>query len=420
MRFDSLWAMSGLAGLAQGGVTFTRAYATTPLCCPSRASILTGLYARNHGVLTNDPPAGGYEVFDDRSTLATWLQSAGVRTGLVGRYLNGYHSLDIPPGWNYWFAFWQWGNHYYSFRVNDNGERRYYPAEEEFYSTRVFGQQALRFLEQDPSRPFLLMLTPRAPHGPAIPDHQDAGTFKELELSLPPSYDEPDVSDKHARIQSLSPLQPEDKEDLELRRRRQLETLLSLDRVIATLVERLRSEGRLDRTWVIFTSDNGNALGEHRLNDDKNCVYEECVRVPLVVVPPVSLADGRIDDHLVANIDLAPTIAAIMGVEPAAEVDGASLLPLLNAAAPAWRDALVLESFSRDGGTPFVGLRTADRKYVRYETGEEELYDLGRDPFELQSLSSDPAWADERAALAARLAAMLAAPDTRPMAWAVP
>jgi arylsulfatase A-like enzyme len=420
MRFDSLWAMSALAGLAQRGVTFTRAYATTPLCCPSRASILTGLYARHHGVLTNEPPEGGYEVFDDGSTLATWLHSAGVRTGLVGRYLNGYYSLDIPPGWDYWFAFWQWGNHYYSFRVNDNGTRRYYPGKEEFYSTRVFGQQALRFLEQDLSRPFVLMLTPRAPHGPAIPDHLDAGTFKELELPLSPSYDEADVSDKHRGIQARSPLQPEDKEDLELKRRRQLETLLSVDRVIASLVERLRSEGRLDRTWIIFTSDNGNMLGEHRLNDDKSCAYEECVRVPLVIVPPVNPAAGGVNHHLVANIDLAPTIAAIMGVEPPSQVDGVSLLPLLNAPAPAWRDALVLENFPGDEDGTFVGLRTADRKYVRYGTGEEELYDLASDPFELQSLSSDPAWADERAALAARLEFMLSDPVTRPVARPAP
>jgi N-acetylglucosamine-6-sulfatase len=101
MRFDSLWAMSALGRLAERGVTFTRAYATTPLCCPSRASILTGLYARHHGVLTNEPPSGGYEAFDDQSTLATWLHSAGVRNGLVGRYLNGYHSLNIPPGWDF-------------------------------------------------------------------------------------------------------------------------------------------------------------------------------------------------------------------------------------------------------------------------------------------------------------------------------
>ena len=107
MRPDSLDAMPTVRELAGRGVTFTHSFVTTPVCCPSRASIMTGLYARHHGVLTNGPPLGGAERFDDRSTVATWLQATGVRTGLVGRYLNGYTSLAVPPGWDTWFAIWQ-------------------------------------------------------------------------------------------------------------------------------------------------------------------------------------------------------------------------------------------------------------------------------------------------------------------------
>ena len=113
MRADSLWVMPTVLALAERGVSFSKAYVTTPLCCPSRASILTGLYARHHGVMRNSPPNGGVEAFDDRSTLATWLQGAGVRIGQVGRYLNGYRSMDIPPGWDFWFGVWDQGDQYY-------------------------------------------------------------------------------------------------------------------------------------------------------------------------------------------------------------------------------------------------------------------------------------------------------------------
>ena len=413
MRPDSLWAMSRLGELAERGVTFTLAFATTPLCCPSRASIMTGLYAHHHGVLANDPPLGGVEAFDPRSTLATWLQAAGVRTGLAGRYLNGYESLEVPPGWDFWFALWQYteehGN-YFNFRVTDRGERRYFGSAPEAYSTRVLGEQALRFLEEDRGRPFMLMLTPRTPHNPATPDPADSGAFKDLDLPLPPSYNEENVRDKPAWVRNFARLGEAKRERIESLRRRQLESLLSLDRAIASIVEALRVDGRLGRTWIIFTADNGLTLGEHRLDVGKSCPYEECVRVPLVVVPPAGTAVPRSDDHLVANIDLAPTIAAIMGVEPGAPTDGRSLLPLLSDPAAPWRDALLLEQRRDDQGKSFVALRTSDRKYVRYADDGEELYDHTTDPYELNNDANASNRAAEKARLAEHLDALLAAP----------
>ena len=415
MRTDSLWVMSALGRLAdERGVRFSRAYVTTPLCCPSRASILTGLSARHHGVLKNDPPQGGVEAFDDRSTLATWLQSAGVRTGLVGRYLNGYETLDVPPGWDFWFALWQFAErngNYYGYRVSDRGERRYFDTKPESYSTRVLGQQARRFVDEDKSRPFMLLLAPRTPHGPATPDSLDAGTFKDLDLPLPPSYDEADVRDKPAWVRENGRLRPKEREELELLRRRQLESLLSLDREIEAIVETLRADGRLDRTWVIFTADNGLVLGEHRLSAGKSCAYEECVRVPLVVVPPpgaVATVPGA-DDRLVANVDLAPTIAAIHGAEPAGAVDGRSLLPLLNDPTAPWRDALVLEAWSETDGKQFTALVTGARKYVNHGD-EDELYDVVADPYELENLARGDAYAAETARLAGHLRALVATP----------
>jgi N-acetylglucosamine-6-sulfatase len=417
MRYDSLWAMSSLNRLAERGVTFTRFFVSTPLCCPSRASIMTGLYARHHGVRSNHPPDGGMAGFDDHSTLATWLQAAGVRTGLVGRYLNGYESTYVPPGWDSWFGMWQTSEtlgNYNNYRVTDNGVQQYYGGGADAYSTRVLGQQALEFLQGDRSRRFMLMLTPRAPHAPATPDPIDSGTFKDRDLPLSPAFDEPDVSDKPSFIRENALMLPKDRERAGLLRRRQLESLLSVDRVIDAIVEALRADGRLDQTWIMFTSDNGLAIGEHRLDSLKQCVYEECVHQPLVVIPPGGPAGPRSDDHLIANIDLAPTIAAIMETEPGAAVDGRSLLPLLDDPSTPWRDGLVLEQWRGEADKGFVALRTADRKYVRYENGEEELYDEAADPYELESLHAAPAWAAEKTALIRRLEALLAEPSVQP------
>ena len=423
MRFDSLWAMPTLSELAQRGVVFNRFFISTPLCCPSRATFLTGQYARNHGVVGNSPPFGGVQGFDDRSTLATWLHDAGVRTGLVGRYLNGYASTDIAPGWDFWFSIWQASedfSNYYDYRATDNCERRYFGSRPENYSTRVIAQQALRFLEQDREKPFMLMLTPRTPHGPATPDPVDSGIYKDLDLQLPPSYNEADVSDKPTPVRRLPLLDRESQKQIETFRRRQYEALAGLDRAIGVVLEALRTDGRLERTWIIYSSDNGLTLGEHRRVAHKSCPYEECVRVPLVVIPPGGASNPRTDDHLVANIDIAPTVAEILGGRPSTAVDGRSLVALVNDQAAEWRDSLVLEMLKEDSeeqSDRFDAIRTTDRKFVRYPNGEEELYDESADPFELENLAAEPGRAAEKAQLADQLDtlinAALANPDRR-------
>jgi arylsulfatase A-like enzyme len=414
MRYDGLQAMPFLGQLAERGISFRRYFATTSTCCPSRASMLTGLYAHNHGVLKNTPPEGGVDRFDDRSTLATWLQSVGVRTGLVGRYLNGYRGLDIPPGWDYWFAMLQTAADddanrnimYYRYRVNENGVPRYFGAAPNDYSTRVIGRRARSFLEAEKGRPFFLWVTPRAPHGP-LADELDRGKFRTVDLPLPPSYDEADVSDKPHSTRELKPLTEAQHKSLQAFRRGQLEALLGLDRAIESIVGVLRLDGRLENTWIIFTSDNGKMIGEHRWRGHKNCAYEECAHVPLIIVPPGGLEAPRTEARLVANIDLAPTIAAIMAARPQGPVDGVSLVPMLSGRSDEWREALVLEGWENSAGETFQAIRTADRKYVRYENGEEELYDLEADPYELENLASDPASADEKASLARRLEDLL-------------
>lgn len=411
MRYDGLTSMPTLRGLAERGVTFSQAFVTTPLCAPSRASILTGQYARHQGVVSNHAPSGGFDRFDDRSTLVTWLQAGGVRTGLVGKYLNEYRSEYIPPGWEFWFGLPEASEQdrmYFGYRANDNGERQFYGSSPDEYSTRVLGRQALRFLREDRRRPFVLEVATRAPHSPAAPDPLDSGALKGSDLPLPPSFNEEDVSDKPSLIRNLRPLGRQAQAELDTFRRRQFESLMGVDRMIGDLVDELRSDGRLDSTWIIFTSDNGVTIGEHRLDAGKSCPYEECVRVPLIVVPPGGLDGPRTDGRLAANIDLAPTIAAIMGVEPAAPVDGVSLLPLLSDPSAPGRDALMLEMFFDDeAGNRFTAVRTTDRKYVAYPNGEAELYDEVADPYELENLAANPNRSGEMAELAGRLAALL-------------
>ena len=414
MRYDDVQAMPVLQSLAQRGVSFERAFATTPLCCPSRASLLTGQYARHHGVRANELPLGGFERFDDRSTLATWLHDHGVRTGLVGRYLNEYRSLYRPPGWDYWFAIWQSSEDrglYYRYYATHNDDDEFYGSSSENYSSRVLTRRSLQFLRGEPDRPFMLWLAPRAPHSPATPDERDKGAFKDLTLDVSGSFDEEDVGDKPAAIRALPRLNDAERTRLLSFRQRQFRSLLSMDRMLGEVVEALRADGRLDNTWIIFTSDNGLTVGEHRLPPGKSCGYEECIRIPLIVVPPGGLARPRTVERLVANIDLAPTIAEIMGVQPAAPIDGRGLLPLIDGRDVQWRDGIVIEQWASEvSDRAFTALRTEDAKYVAHETGEEELYDLVADPHELENLAADPSRDADKHALAERLRGLLAEP----------
>ena len=245
------------------GINFTNAYATTPLCCPSRASILTGLYASHHGVHRNAGKDGGWRRFDDTSTVATWLQGAGVRTMLLGKYLNLYSSEKVPPGWSEWFGFWDEGpeRKYYDYTVNMNGTIRKYGDREEEYSTDTLARQAAGLLAMDTERPFFLYLSFDGPHGPAKPAKPDRKTFTDLPGQRLPSYNEEDVSDKPTWVQRLPLLSPAEQQQYDKFRRDQILTLQAIDRAVESVVGALRSDGRLDNTWLVFMSDNGLSLG---------------------------------------------------------------------------------------------------------------------------------------------------------------
>lgn len=391
-RWDTLWAMPILRSeLADHGVTFSNTFVANPVCCPSRATILTGRYSHSTGVYTNHArnEHGGFRAFDDSVTIATALQAAGYRTGLFGKYLNGYKTEYIPPGWDRWFSTFRHGG-YYRYTASVDGRLVHYGGERADYGTHVLGHEVVSFIrDTDAARPVFVMYTPHAPHIPAIPARGDAHMFGGLEPSRPPSYDEADVSDKPAFVRLRGRL-GSDGVWLDRFRLRQARALVALDRTVGWIVNALADTGRLATTMIVFTSDNGMMWGEHRLSG-KGYAFDESIHVPLVVRYDPLTSGARTDDRLVSNADLAPTIADLAGVGlPGAE--GMSLVPLLEGTPDVrWREAVLIEHLGEVGGRmapTFCAVREADFAYVRYVTGERELYDLRRDPFELVNRAS--------------------------------
>ena len=392
-RWDSLVGMPQVRRhLAARGVTFRQAFVVNPLCCPSRTSILTGLYSHSTGVYRQAPPFGRFEAFDDRSTLATWLDDAGYRTGMVGKYVDGGQSmlLDgyVPPGWDSWFAFVR--SAYGDFAMSRDGEIERFGAGT--YSTDLLADDALRFLEDAGEDPFFLVFAPVAPHAPATPAPRHATARPELATWPGPAVDETDVSDKPAYVRALPPLRDEGMAAVERFRLEQARSLLAVDDAVGRIVDELRRSGRLADTLIVFTSDNGIAYGEHRWTK-KEVPYEESIRVPMVIRADRLITDARTDDHLVLNIDLAPTIAAFTGLD-APPTDGVSLVPLLRDGRPRWRRDFLVEHLEGTNPVPtYCAVRSSTHLYVEYRSGDRELYDLVVDPAQLRNLAGtgDPA-----------------------------
>ena len=388
-RWDTLDVMPTVqAELVGKGVTFTNAFAVNPVCCPSRASILTGTWSHTNGVWDVAGDHGGFQRFDDSSTLATWLDAAGYRSGMLGKYLNGYKgTVYRPPGWDEWFAFTSNPNAYFDFGATDGTSELLFGSDPGEYATDVLAERADAFIRSAGSEPLFLYLAPKAPHiggpgRPSTPAPRHAGAFAGLDPWQPPNLNEPQAGDKPLHIRSLAPVPLEEIAGL---RQTNLESLLAVDEMVARVLAALADTGRLEDTLIVLTSDNGFGWGEHR-RAHKIVPYEESIRVPLVVRWDALGAVGT-RDAASLNVDLAPTIAAAVGVDaPGAE--GRDLLPLLRGEPVRWRKRFLIEAWMRPKWRipPYCGFRGERWKYVQYETGEEELYDLAQDPYELRSL----------------------------------
>jgi arylsulfatase A-like enzyme len=459
--------------LGKQGTSFTDAITSFPLCCPSRATFLTGQYAHNHGVGGNFFPEGWYGMPRRNNTLATWLDP-NYRTDLIGKMLNGYGALDahgeIPPGFDQWHGLLDVSAYdYYNFMMNSNGKLRTWgdpdfarklvefanievtppdvksvsdilnkltqvmgPAPYHYwgaananqYSPDVTGRVTNKLLgkEKRAKKPFFIWWTPAAPHredvsttlmGRPGADPRPAPRYEQLsksfQLPRPPSFNEADVSDKATDVTSHTPpLTQAQIDQLQLDYEGRGGSLRAVDDGVARLVKTLRHTGQLKNTVIIFTSDNGWMQGEHRIPGDKFLPYEESLGVPLIIRGP-GITKGRKVKTQVANIDLAPTMAALARVKAHRTMDGISLVPTLKhhknppkraieieAPRPLFEGAIPQNSWDR----PYLGVRTQRYTYVVYtETNEEELYDRRTDPYELQNLAQNPAYAGVKAHL---------------------
>jgi N-acetylglucosamine-6-sulfatase len=412
-RYDTLWAMPNVQkDLVGKGMQFNQGFVVNSLCCPSRTSILTGDYSHTTQVWKDSPPYGGFETFlntgDDQSTLATWLHRDGYRTALFGKYLNGY--LDqaaagyIPPGWDQWNAFDRAG--YYNYRLFAHNDCcKQFGHNRSDYSTGVLTNDATSFI-QNTKTPFFMYFAPYAPHRPAVASNKFDHRFKGIKPWHPKDYNERDVSDKPKFIRKDIPrFDGARNKAIQRFRRRQYQTLLSADHAVGNIVNTLKDTGQLDNTIIFFMSDNGIAWGENRWTS-KKVAYEPSIRIPYVVrYDPLTHSASTDQTHLVLNIDVAPTIAELAGAQ-APTMDGQSLVPLLNGSADTWRTDFLIEHMAKNKNQApptYCAVRSEHFLYVYYATGEEELYNLDRDPGELRNQVNNANLDLERTIMQARL-----------------
>ncbi|HLS79504.1 MAG TPA: sulfatase-like hydrolase/transferase [Nocardia sp.] len=409
------------------GVEFTEGFAPLPICCAARASLLTGDYGHNTGVLTNAGPVGGFEAFrangNESRTFVKALHDSGYRTGMAGKYLNGLEDDPghIPPGWDDWNAgvdnFLYAG---YNYTLNENGRMVKYGVAPRDYATDVLAEKSRRFIAEASAsgQPFFWYAAPTAPHFPIPPAPRHIAETPPTAAPRSPNFQEADVSDKPTwLIDTAGPRAATIEATNDVDYTNRIGSLKALDEMVAGIVATLADTGELDHTYLIFTSDNGYSLGAHRLTQ-KMAPYEESMRVPLAVAGP-GIAAGR-TEAMALSIDLAPTILEWAGVAAPDPMDGRSLTPVLRGDTAGWRSDFVAEYGGAGYGGRFgiaqeqvpgtetplqyvldmpswVGIRTERHLYVRWyererplDEREYELYDLHTDPYQLTNLIKTP------------------------------
>ncbi len=423
--------------LSSVGTTFADYIDSGPLCCPSRAVLLTGQYGHNNGVTWNGADAYADLVGKD-DTLPVWLQRAGYVTAHLGKYLNFYGKAvsspnEVAPGWDEWHTALE-GAHpipYYDYRLRENGHALDYGSSKRDYITRVLNDKAVHLIHEyvPGPKPLFLALDQIAPHGgppytprchgAPLPYPADRHAFVHTPLPESPAFNEADVSDKPRFVRLKPRLTPDEIANLQRVNGCRLATLQSVDRGVEHIVEALREEGALKNTAIIYTSDNGYLLGQHR-EVAKVVPYEKSLHVPFIVrVPPEFRGPEGAPQSLsstVANVDIAPTILDLAGAQPCPRtgpcrvLDGRSLLPAIRSDGRNWPQhraiPLELNGSRADANTPcrYQGLRTAGQVYVEYLSvvppgqghaacepdNEVEHYNLRSDPFELENIFPAP------------------------------
>lgn len=397
MRYDAMSCMGhpfvetpAIDRLAAAGVRFDRAFVTTSLCSPSRASYLTGTYAHRHGVFDNQS-----RLNSGLATFPALLQQSGYATAFIGKWHMGSSSDAPRPGFDYWASFRGQGS-YVKNQFNVNGEHE----EVEGYVTDVLTDMAVNWLKENHQRRFMLYLSHKAVHGMYTPAPRHAEAYGDIDIRLPDSgLDTPDNyfrKPKWVREQRDSWHGINDayykKMDMVEVVRNYCRTMKAVDDSVGRLTDILKDLGLFEDTVVILTSDNGFLLGEHGLID-KRCMYEESIRIPMVMTCPALFSNPQVVDRLVLNIDVAPTVLEAAEVDISDQMQGKSFLTLPTEPTQPWRSSFLYEYFweSAFPETPtVVGIRTDRYKYITYHGvwDTEELYDLERDPQEMHNVLS--------------------------------
>lgn len=407
--------------LRDKGVTLTNFQVEQSLCCPSRAVSLTGKYAHNNGVIGNEYPGGGYVAFhrkDENKALPIWLQNAGYTTSFLGKYFNEYprppynssagvSDRFVPPGWNKWMSPVE-GDPYrgsnYKLNVNGKVDATY---RHRFFGDTLSDMAVSTIKSMSKNKPYFMTIRPFTPHHPYTFPQRMAGKYTSVKYPHTPNFNERDMSDKTGHHSLYGPKKIKEFNHIYRNRIRGMKVV---DNMVGRIINTLKDRGDLSSTYIIFTSDNGYQLGEHR-QETKYKQYRESLEVPFIIRGP-GIPQGVSMNTLTGNIDLAPTYVDMAHANKRSDIDGESMLPLLTGAIKNWPRHYMLfgrgkvpigVSGSRSGmeepqemtitardawNNNFVGDISSDGlKYLKYRYGDRyELYNLNNDPYELHNL----------------------------------
>lgn len=413
---DLRWDELGIAGhpfiktphidrIGKEGAMFRNAFMTTPLCSPSRAGFLTGQYAHTNGITDNvDRSAASHRLV----TFPQLLHNSGYATAFIGKWHMG--NDDSPrPGFDRWVSFKGQGT-YLTPDINEDGKA----IKPTGYITDILSGYAVEFIRRRHDKPFLVYLAHKAIHPEVtqnndgsvnladserfIPAEHHRNLFADKTIPRRPNYSRA-PTDKPALQRKIGDLPPlgaatATRDESILGRQR---TLAAIEDGVGEILKALKETGQLDNTVIVFTSDNGYFYGEHGLSVERRLAYEESIRLPLLVRYPNAIKPGTVRDEFALNIDLAPTLLELAGVEAPRAMQGRSLVPLLKGAKPAWRNSFLIEYYSdkvfpRMLQMSYKAVRNQRWKYIHYLEldGMDELYDLKADPYEMKNLVKEP------------------------------